>query len=134
MPGQGAVNSAGISMRSAKPEQRVCTPYTAYSVEVAPRRTFPSRNERRKSFAGWNCFAGTDFAVRCAHVGGDAMKTITEVRGALVAVPLVPIGLTRHGRAQPVGSGAPSSTSPSGGAERIALVGWGICLPWVLGR
>src|SRR5437899_7066989 len=134
MPGQSALNSVGISMRSAKPEQRVCTPYTAYSVEVAPRRTFPSRNERRKSFAGWNCFAGTDFALRRAHLGGDAMKTIKEVRAALVASALVLIGLARHGWTQTVGAGAAApSTPPSGGTQTVALVGSAIVLLVVLG-
>ena len=41
------------------------------------------------------------------------MKTIKEVRAALVASALVLIGLTRHGWAQTVGGGATPSTTAS---------------------
>ena len=61
------------------------------------------------------------------------MKTITEVRAALVASALVLIGLTRHGWAQTVGGGATPSTTASGGAQMVALVGSAIVLLVVLG-
>jgi len=61
------------------------------------------------------------------------MKTIKEIRAALVVGTLVLIGLTRHAWAQAVGGGTTPSTAPSGGTQTFALVGSAIVLLVVLG-